>query len=307
MFKPLLSADYEERFLPNFPIMASPKLDGFRIIIVNGVPMTRKLKRSVPNLVMCEALTGLPWLDGEIICGDPAAPNVFNHTSSGVTAKSCPEWESDWAYYVFDSADPADAALPFRERYIKTKRFVEQLGHPHVKMVEHIMVDSLFGMYAYRDECLAAGYEGIMLRDPEGRYKHGRSTAKERILTKLKVFEDAEAIITEVHAEQENMNEATVNAVGLQERAHKKANFVDKEKVGGYTCVTRRTGDRFGLDKTEQVEFYLGASANMTDAALVDMWPTRHQLIGKTVTFEYQLTPGSDKPRFPTFKCFRFD
>ena len=42
---------------------------------------------------------------------------------------------------------------------------------------------------------LKDGYEGLMLRDPNGVYKFGRSTVKENILLKVKDFMDDEAEI----------------------------------------------------------------------------------------------------------------
>ena len=42
---------------------------------------------------------------------------------------------------------------------------------------------------------LNAGYEGLMLRDPNGIYKFGRSSVKENILLKVKEFMDDEAEI----------------------------------------------------------------------------------------------------------------
>jgi DNA ligase 1 len=61
-----------------YPILASPKLDGIRCIMINGVAMSRTLK-PIPNLYVQERLKNLPnGLDGELIVGNPTNPDVFN-------------------------------------------------------------------------------------------------------------------------------------------------------------------------------------------------------------------------------------
>lgn len=312
-FKPLLSATYEDRFPARFPVLASPKLDGIRVIIVDGVPMTRSLKKPLPNDFIREELSGLPWFDGEIIIGDPCDPETCARTQSGVMSKSNPELEREYTFFLFDIADPTQAHLPFEDRYAGLKKVREAIiaKRPHLAdrlyILPHARIQNEPDMWAYERTCVDQGYEGIMLRDPAGVYKHGRATAKSRILTKIKRWEDAEALIIDVHEEMHNANEARINALGKTERSSHQDNKVGKGTLGGYTCLTNRDSTvLFGLEHDAgQVQFYLGAAANMTAEQRKELWEQRERLIGKKVTFKYQATDGAERPRFPVFKNFR--
>lgn len=314
-FAPLLSATYTPKFPIQYPVLASPKLDGIRVIIVDGVPMTRSLKKPVPNKFIQRMLGGLPWLDGEITIGEPVGEEVCALTESGVMSASKPALEEDFIYHIFDLANPTQAHLPFETRFRGLKPILESILErrpflePHLRIVPHRRIKDELDLNMYEDSCVADGYEGIMIRSLHGHYKHGRSTAKERILTKIKRWEDCEAIITEVHEELHNANEATINALGKTERSSHKENKIGKGTLGGYTCITnRRPNNLFGLDgELGRVTFYLGASANMTAEKREALWKNRDSLIGKKVTLKYQPTAGANAPRFPVFKNFRGD
>lgn len=315
MFKPLLSATFEDRFQPNYPVLASPKLDGIRVIIVDGVPMTRSLKHPLPNDFIRNELSGLPWLDGEIIIGDPSEPETCARTQSGVMSKSNPELELNYTFFIFDLADPTQAQLPFATRYAGLQKVRSAIieSKPYLAdrlfILPHVEINDAEGLWQYERACVDQGYEGIMLRSTTGRYKHGRATAKERILTKIKRWEDAEGIIVDVHEEMHNANEAVTTPTGKTERSSHQENKVGKDTLGGYTVMTNRDSTwLFGLEHDSgMVQFYLGAAANITAEQRKGLWDYRDQLIGKKVTFKYQATMGAEKPRFPVFKNFRND
>lgn len=315
-FEPLLSATYERRFPPLYPVLGSIKLDGIRLIIRDGVPFTRSLKKPAPNLVLQKLLGGLPSLDGEIIAGVPydlPGDPVCGRSQSLVMSEECPEWEKDWVYYVFDYAGDEMKDHPFETRFNDAKHYVNHalMMNPdlrgHIKMVPHEPLRSEEELWAFENQSIEAGYEGIMVRQPDSRYKWGRSTAKDRILTKFKRWEDAEGIITEVHAEEENTNEKKTNALGKSERSSHKAGKVAKEVIGGYTVRTKRDKDGFfGLDRDGPwVEFFLGAAANVTAEWRAEQWHNRANFLQQTVKFEYQYTKGVEKPRFPGYLMIR--
>src|SRR5690348_12921017 len=82
-----------------YPIFGSPKLDGIRATVVNGIVMSRTMK-PIPNnyiqdLFGHDAMNGL---DGELIVGDPSASDVFHRTSSGVMSI---EGEPDVTLWIF--------------------------------------------------------------------------------------------------------------------------------------------------------------------------------------------------------------
>jgi DNA ligase-1 len=186
--KPMLSATLKNEDEIKFPVLLSPKLDGIRCVILNGIPVTRNFKH-VPNRAVFNALKGLklPPLDGELIVGDPTAEDCYRTTNSGIMSQ---DGEPDWVYHVFDEYHERRA---FEVRLAEAKRFIRKLGHPRIKIVPHIKARSIAEVDDYEAKMLKAGYEGIMGRDPLGYYKSGRSTMREGGLWKLKRFVDGEA------------------------------------------------------------------------------------------------------------------
>lgn len=96
--KPMLASPAGE--LIRLPALLSPKLDGIRCLIIDGVACGRSLK-PLPNKHV-QALLGraeFNGLDGELIVGSPTAKDVFQQTSSGVMSI---EGEPSVIFHVFD-------------------------------------------------------------------------------------------------------------------------------------------------------------------------------------------------------------
>jgi len=99
--------DYDNITYPKF---ISPKLDGIRCIINNGVVYSRSGKPIRSKVV--QQLFGrqdLNMLDGELIYGSPTADNVFNLTTSFVMSEDVPGGmdANKIKLYVFDYVDDA--------------------------------------------------------------------------------------------------------------------------------------------------------------------------------------------------------
>ena len=202
-FKPMLSATVDDVTKLRYPLLASPKLDGVRAIVLNGVLVSRNLK-PIPNKHV-QAMFGrkeLEGFDGELIMGDPTDPAAFRNTSSAAMSH---DGEPNVTFHAFDLVginDVFDKRLDaLRARAKKLKNVVVV---PHTRIAEQLLE-------TLEQEWLEAGFEGVMLRDPQGLYKHGRSTFKEHGLMKLKRFEDAEATIVGFEEQMHNTNEAKTN------------------------------------------------------------------------------------------------
>ena len=320
-FAPLLAAEFDIKYPLTFPVIGSPKLDGIRCIMRDGMPWTRSLKKLVRNKNIQNSLAGLPNFDGELLYGDPCAPFCCANTQSVVMSASKPELEDGWRYHIFDYASDDYQGLPFVVRYDRARQWIDEVAKlspnhdssGRLVIVEHKMLHSYEEIDEELNRLLELGHEGLMIRSTDGHYKWGRSTAKEGILIKLKQWEDAEGIITAVHEELENKNEAKINALGKQERSSHKANKIGKGILGKYSVRTYMTpGFCFGIDKKNipgavAVEFDLGAAANSTREERASAWETAQERVGKTVTFKYQYTMGVEAPRCPVFKMIRED
>lgn len=293
--KPMLAATLEHVSKVQFPVIASPKLDGIRSLVIQGQLQTRSLKL-VPNL-HCQKLFGsrqLEGLDGELIVGPPTAKDVYNQTTSGVMSR---DGEPDARFWVFDYAAVKypDGYEKFSKRLERVDDLVRRSKNKAVMKLPQITILNEDELDAFEVQCLGQGYEGVMLRDPNGLYKFGRSTVREGGLLKLKRFEDSEAYIIGAVEQLQNLNEAKVNALGYKERSSHKANKVGKGVLGAFKVRDLKTG----------VEFEIGTGFN--DAQRRDFWANSlgGQLVGEVVKYKYQPVGVKDKPRFPVFIGFR--
>jgi len=146
------------------------------------------------------------------------------------------------------------------------------------------------------ESALDDGFEGVMVRDLQGRYKCGRATFNEGILTKIKRFEDCEAIIRDVEELYHNDNEAEKDAFGRTKRSTKQENMRPAGTLGAL-IVEGVGGDYDG--KTWNIG--TGFDQKTRD----DLWNKREEILGKVVVCMYFPTGVKDSPRFPTFKGFR--
>lgn len=287
-FKPMLASPVTDESKIRFPVLASPKLDGIRCIIRNKQAVSRNMK-PIPNKMVADMLAGLPPFDGELVVGDPTAKDVFQTTSSGIMSR---DGAPQFTFFVFDVA--LAAALPFAARLQEAQAWAAACG-PWVQHVPHIRLADVAELNAYESAMLAEGYEGVMIRDPEGPYKHGRSTEREGWLLKVKRFLDSEAIIIGFVERMHNDNEQTRDALGRSKRSSHKAG---KRAAGTLGSLMVR-------DIYSGVEFEIGTGFD--DATRQEIWDARRIWEGITVKYSYQPTGVKDKPRFPVYLGVRFD
>ena len=276
--KPMLACEVD---LPQlkFPVLASPKLDGVRAIIRDGVVLSRSLK-PIPNRHV-QLMFGRPeleGLDGELVLGDPTHPKAYRRTVSAVMSL---EGEPDVDFHVFDRWD---RDYPYNEvalSYGLTIPVCSKLIHNMEKLEEYEVAQ------------LERGYEGVMLRDPQSPYKFGRSTAKEGYLLKLKRFADAEATIIGFKELMINTNEPICNECGYTERSTRQAGLIPADTLGSLIVRDIHSG----------MEFRIGTG--FTAAERQKFWNLRAVLRGVLVKYIYFPTGSKEKPRFPIFLGFR--
>ena len=285
MIKPMLGIAVDTTKLV-FPIYASPKLDGIRVIIKDNQVLSRNGKL-IPNVSIQSLLKSYHGLDGELIVGHPTHPNVFQLTTSGVMSI---EGTPNVRLYVFDcwyAEGGIDA------RYNEVLKITQNSSIVDIEVVPQIVINSLEELYKFEEDCLAKGYEGVMLRYPNASYKNGRSTVKEGALLKLKRFSDSEAYILGMEPLLRNHNEPTKNALGHTERSSHICNKVADDLLGALNVKDIHTG----------VEFSIGSG--FTEEQRREIWNKQVELIGSIVKYKYFEVGIKDKPRFPVFCGFR--
>lgn len=289
MFKPMLAAECTDADMLRFPVLASTKLDGVRATVQGGRLLSRSLK-PIPNVQVQAMFAGLPdGLDGELICGDPTAPDAYRKTTSVVMSDDKDAMEIQ--FHVFDK----HGSQAFDIRLLNAGDAVYGSENLHCTIVDHIVIKTRAELDALEEQYLAAGHEGVMLRSLGGPYKEGRSTEKEGYLLKLKQFKDAEATVLGTYELEHNQNAPVKNALGHTERSTAQAGKVAAGVLGGF--FVRGVGDYDG------VEFKVGGGF---DAAMrADFWKQRETLVGKTLKYKYFTTGSKDRPRFPVFLGWR--
>jgi DNA ligase-1 len=292
MFKPMLADNSEANEVIaslRYPLLASVKYDGIRATKQNGQLVSRTLK-PIPNKYIQFKFAELPPnIDGEIMVGHPAAKDVFQKTTSVVMSHN--KMADAANFYVFDMFHPTD---DFQSRWARARS--ETFGISHVIHIDQVLVYNEQELLAYEEKALERGFEGLILRAPNGGYKQGRSTLKQGWLLKLKRFVDAEAKILGFYEEMENTNEATTNLLGRTERSTKKEGMVGKGTLGGFDVI--------GINgQFANVEFSVGSG--LTAEQKEKFWADRKQLIGKVLKYKYFPIGVKDKPRLPIFLGFR--
>lgn len=292
-FKPLLAAALEEKDFGKlkFPLYASVKLDGIRVLVIDGVVYSRSLKpirsKVVQELFGKKELNGL---DGEILYGAWNDPEVFNKTTQAVMSTELPEG-FDRDLITFVAFDITDKDMDFGARRLAV--LVYDSFKQLVALNQH-RVESLEELLSFETVALDSGFEGVMLRSPEGKYKQGRSTLKEQILMKLKRFQDDEAIVVGFEEKMHNTNEAKKDNLGHTERSTSKEGLVPAGTLGALQVE---------LFKDRSVSFNIGTGFD--DKWRKEIWDNQEKYLGKIVKFKHFVVGSIDRPRFPSFQSFR--
>lgn len=265
-----------------FPVMATPKIDGIRAIMVQGKLSSRTLK-PIPNVAVRTALESvLPdGSDGELMYG-----TTFQDCTSAVMTKDGPR--SAFTYYAFDLVPDVklDRLAPYTDRIERLSLLMKQPDRlKQLRSISDIvevivlvptLVSSAAALSILEKSVLAKGFEGLIVRAPGGKYKFGRSTAKEGLMLKVKHFEDAEGTVQ-----------------GSEELVHATSPNRAPSNLLGTLVVVRPDG----------VQFRIGSG--FSAAQRRELWKKRASLVGKIVKYKFFPIGIKEAPRFPTFQGFR--
>jgi len=254
-----------------YPKIVMPKYDGIRVITSatarGGTKLLSRNGLDIPNFWLGKQSVNLPTgLEGEIVCFKDGVPD-FKYTTSCV--KSIGKYKDfEYKIYLFDL-------------YGDNRKFTDRLSainklpsYPNMQLADWYMVHGKSQLLEMEDKFVSLGYEGIVIKDPNGKYKHGRCTFKSQTYMSMKRKSTEQAVIV------------------------------------GYKCLTKKTGESmdtlgslFVVSDTG-VEFSVGSG--LDDSIRSDLWDVQDTLIGKKIEFSYQKTDrmlrGEEKTvRFPVF------
>ena len=274
-----------------YPLLGFPKIDVIRAVIHRKQALSRKLI-ALPNQFIQGFFNHdhFQGLDGELVVGSPTDPLCIKHSTSGVMSRG---GTPDFTFYVFDKWDSSYSH--YVQRLDSAAVQVREVAAARVKLLSGRHIVNEDDLLAFESEQLELGYEGIILRSPDGAYKHGRSTVREGGLLKLKRFDDSEAEVLEVIEEQFNGNEAQKDNLGRTKRSSAKAGKSGKGRAGALRVRDIHHG----------WEFEIGTG--LTDADKAEWWawwqdPARSP---RLVKYKYFAVGMQERPRHPVYIAWR--
>ena len=280
--KPLLAGKFNSE-KAKFPYAATPKIDGIRFLMVGGAALTRSFKPIRNEYLQKILSSNLPeGIDGELTSG-----STFQECSSIMRIKG----EPDFKVWIFDFVNPKGEVKPYKERMDELRKF-ENFNIPSYEILFPTIVSNQEQIDHLMINNLNAGYEGLMLRDPNGIYKFGRSSVKENILLKVKEFMDDEAEIISFREKMINTNEGLKDNFGRTKRSSCQDGLKPSGTLGGFI-----------LRNSEGLEFSCGSGLN--DALRDEIWKNQSKYLGKLVKYKYMSKGIKELPRHPVFIGFR--
>jgi DNA ligase-1 len=277
-----------------FPLLVSYKLDGIRCIFKDGQMYSRALKQ-FPNIKLRERFAYLAKLSKEkniILDGELLAKSLTFNELSGITRQLDKELPEDLFFYCFDAIHQEDFLMSFKTRttFLETLEISKYMG-----ILEQVMINFPEDINTLYGQALAWGCDGLILRDPEGRYKFGRGTIKEGLIYKMKPFQTFDAKIIGI-----------IQATEVREGAEKKINEL------GRSVTSKKKDDRILIEKAAAfIVMYEGKELKvtiaMTDEEKMEVWKNQKKYLGRMIEYKGMLVGAKDLPRHPVYIRMRDD
>lgn len=301
--KPMLATEHEADKV-RYPVLASVKVDGVRAIIRGGVAYSRTLKPLPNEFIQAKVRKYQAYLegfDGEITVGPENAKDVMQKTMAGVMRKT---GSPDFLFLVFDLVDTS-ASYSTRNEVLSTRVDVARIsGASFVQHLKQFPIADQAELDEFEAKALESGFEGVMIRDPQAAYKHGRSTVKEGGLLKVKRFVDGEAVVLGVQELMHNANTAEVNELGRTKRSTAKSGLVAADTLGALLVRDLVSGQEFSIGTGYTAEKRKELWDLYWDDSQRPGAPNK--LVGKIVKYKSFVATGvKEAPRFPVFLGFR--
>ena len=294
-----------------YSVLSSYKLDGIRCIFYKGEMLSRSLKPIVNKQLRAKMKPLADYsrehgliLDGEIYSHELTFQLItrFVMTKDFEDKKSIKkhgkilEIPESLKFYMFDCVANDDFEIPFFAR-AETSIGLEKTFPNLIFSVNQITINSESEVESMFKQALEEGYEGLILKDPNGRYKCGRGTVKEALIYKVKPYRTFDGVIKEV-----------VQATKVDPNAEKKTNEL------GRSVTSKKKEDRILIEKASAflVDYVVDGVIMgevkpviaMTDVEKEAVWANKAQYIGKMIEYKGMLIGSKDVPRHPVMLKF---
>ena len=294
--KPMLACGGVSLEEVKYPKLASPKVDGIRCLIINGELLTRSMKPQPTRALKTFLKEAIEYsiknqvvIDGELY--DHAQPfNWHQSTFRSFDGQPLPTTRL-WVIDVVSNMLWGNTTNGWRFGEFIHQDIIAGVGKlENCVAIPQELATSPAQAQATYEGCLLAGYEGMMLRDPERGYKHGRATAGEQWLIKYKAWEENDGVIIDV-LEGDKLKEGAevrMTPTGDKGRSRKQCDY-EPSGIAGRIVIRLEDGTEFGL----------GTFKGWTHELRVDMLKNKDKYIGRWVRFKSQAVGKKNAPRIP--------
>lgn len=291
-----------------YPQLASTKFDGFRCLNLCGERLVSpNLKDIRNNNITTHLAELLLWckLHRFVTDGELWSPERSFHMPvkeqgiSSILTTYGRDIPKDIGYYVFDIMSEREweneDERPFINRYLEYKQILN--GFANVHLVEQWRVTTPAEAETFFNEQIERGEEGMILRQPNARYKHGRTTLNQDGMWKFKEFRthDARIVAIEEQLKLKQGVERTRDSLGRLERRYEQDLYEPAGMVGAF--VVEQDGQRFSVKP--------GKGYDNIMKRLI--WQNCETNIGKHIEYKFMPHGSKDKPRIGSLVRFRPD
>ena len=299
MFKPMLAVNTKQDKV-KYPVLVSNKLEGVRAEFTPSGLLARSMKPFGNQIGLSQIFDTLEqyciiediYIEGEFYIHGME----FNEISS-ICRRSMHEDTDSIEFHIFDvfTGDNKE----FSDRYTDSLSIIanlRMLGQKNIHLINQEFMfnwDSVFAKYC---SALELGYEGVVLKDPYGRYKFGRSTLNEGLFTRLKPEGQWDGKIIEIVEMMENLVESIPNELGYLSKIQ------DKDMKEGKGMAAVAVVECQDFDEPIRVTL----SRGLTDADRAEIWLNRESYIGRHIRWVGIPVKGM-LPRSPRFDVWRTD
>lgn len=171
-----------------WPLWGEPKIDGMRVVAVvqksGEVEYLSRGGRPVKTFAHCSpvlarALAG----EGGVLDCEASLDGAEFESSMSAIKRGAPKSGAVPTLYAFDHLTLAEwraraCKRPLRRRRGELNRIFSLVGdHKNVRVLQYVEVDSVSKAQWYYGQCRRGGYEGAILKEPEGLYEFKHTDA----------------------------------------------------------------------------------------------------------------------------------
>tara|TARA_R110000744_G_C19371578_1_gene562708 strand:- start:10212 stop:11144 length:933 start_codon:yes stop_codon:yes gene_type:complete len=305
-WKPMLAtnANLDKLVLPK---LGSVKLEGVRGEFTPNGLFTRPLKRFNNGMLLSEKFIELILYCSEndiIVEGEFYKHGMpFNEISS-ICRRKGHQGVDKLEFHIFDIYISGMQTTRFDKRCVLMENIMKSISSKSIKLIPQIFHETKEEIVEHYERALTQGYEGWVLKDPDGVYKKGRSTVLEGTYLRLKPEDTFDGKVIEIIERFENLCDSEVNELGQLKKRQDK----DMKASTGLAAVA--LVECKGFNKPIRVSLSRGI-LDYTDTkkspSRASIFRNRASFIGRNIRFVGFTIKGMDLPRSPRFDDWRTD